>query len=72
MPLPTTCKEVHRLTSESLDRDLSLTERAGMQLHFLACTACRNFEGQMHLLRQAMQRLDPCAGKDGKSGEDGQ
>jgi predicted anti-sigma-YlaC factor YlaD len=52
-----TCREVHRLTSEGLDRDLSLVERARMRLHLLVCEACRNFTTQMQLLRQAMRRL---------------
>jgi predicted anti-sigma-YlaC factor YlaD len=55
--LKPTCREVHRLTSEGLDRELSLVERARMRLHLLVCTACRNFNGQMDLLRRAMRRM---------------
>jgi predicted anti-sigma-YlaC factor YlaD len=55
--LKPTCKEVHRLTSERLDRELSLIERARMRLHLLVCDACRNFTGQMDLLRRAMRRM---------------
>jgi predicted anti-sigma-YlaC factor YlaD len=51
------CREVHRLSSEALDRPLSTVERLRMRLHFLACRACRNFHGQMSLLRTAMRRL---------------
>ncbi|HYD81169.1 MAG TPA: zf-HC2 domain-containing protein [Paucimonas sp.] len=57
MSLKPTCKEVHRLVSEGLDRDLSLIERARMQMHFLVCQACQNFNGQMKLLRQAMRNF---------------
>jgi predicted anti-sigma-YlaC factor YlaD len=57
MGLKPTCKEIHRLTSESLDRELSLTERARSRLHLLVCTACRNFDRQMQLIRRAMRRL---------------
>jgi predicted anti-sigma-YlaC factor YlaD len=52
-----TCKEVHRLVSERLDRDLSLVERARMRVHFAVCNACRNFNGQMQLIRKAMRRF---------------
>jgi predicted anti-sigma-YlaC factor YlaD len=55
--LKPTCREVHRLTSEGLDRELSVLERARMRLHLLVCTACRNFTGQMDLLRRAMHRM---------------
>jgi len=57
MKLKATCKEVHRLTSEGLDRKLSMIERARMRLHLLVCDACRNFTGQMQLIRRAMRRM---------------
>jgi hypothetical protein len=52
-----TCKEVHRLTSERLDRQLSLVERARMRLHLLICQPCRNFGAQMALIRRAMRHM---------------
>jgi predicted anti-sigma-YlaC factor YlaD len=58
MGFKTTCKEVHRLTSEGLDRELSLIERARMRMHLLVCDACRNFTGQMQLIRHAMRQMD--------------
>jgi predicted anti-sigma-YlaC factor YlaD len=51
-----TCKEIHRLTSERLDRDLSMVERARMSVHLLVCAACRNFGDQMALIRRAMRQ----------------
>lgn len=57
MSLKPTCKEVHRLTSEGLDRELSLVERTRVRLHLLVCDACRNFTGQMELIRRAMRKL---------------
>jgi predicted anti-sigma-YlaC factor YlaD len=57
MGLKPTCKEVHRLTSEQLDRPLTLVERARMRLHLLVCEACRNFGGQMDLIRRAMRQF---------------
>jgi hypothetical protein len=57
MGLKPTCKEVHRLVSEGMDRDLSLVERTRMRLHLVVCAACTRFNGQMDLLRQAMRKF---------------
>ncbi|HEX7633675.1 MAG TPA: zf-HC2 domain-containing protein [Noviherbaspirillum sp.] len=57
MAIKPTCREVHRLTSEGLDRELSMVEKARMRMHLLVCNACRNFTGQMQLIRRAMRRL---------------
>jgi hypothetical protein len=57
--LKPTCREVHRLVSEGLDRDLSLVERTRMRLHLLVCGACTRFNGQMDLLRRAMRSMPP-------------
>lgn len=65
MSLKPTCKEVHKLTSESMDRELTMVERARVQLHLLVCNACRNFTDQMNLIRKAMHRLVPDGDKDG-------
>ena len=52
--LKPTCREVHRLVSEGMDRELSLVERVRMRLHLMVCGACTRFNGQMRLLRRAM------------------
>jgi hypothetical protein len=52
-----TCREVHRLTSEGMDRDLTLVERGRMRLHRFVCGPCRAFSDQMLLLRKAMHRM---------------
>jgi predicted anti-sigma-YlaC factor YlaD len=64
MSLKPTCKEIHRLTSEGMDRELSLVERARMRVHLMVCSACRNFTGQMDLLRRAMHQMMPGSGTD--------
>jgi predicted anti-sigma-YlaC factor YlaD len=61
MGIKPTCKEVHRLVSEGLDRDLSVVERMRMRTHLLVCRACRTFDGQMILIRRAMLQLDVSA-----------
>jgi hypothetical protein len=52
-----TCKEAHRLMSESYDRALTLAERLRLRVHLLACAGCRNFSGQLRLLQGAMRRF---------------
>jgi hypothetical protein len=54
-----TCREVHRLVSEGMDRELSLAERSRVRLHLLVCTACTRFNCQMDLLRRAMRQGPP-------------
>ena len=55
--LKPTCREVHRLVSEGMDRELSLVERTRMRLHLVVCGACTRFNGQMDMLRHAMRKL---------------
>lgn len=59
MSLKPTCKEVHRLTSERMDRELTLIEHTRVRMHLLVCNACRNFTEQMDLIRHAMRRMVP-------------
>ena len=59
-----TCREVHRLVSEGLDRDLTLIERTRMRLHLIVCFACTNFNAQMSLIRRAMRKLGADDGPD--------
>ena len=54
-----TCREVHRLVSEGMDRELSMVERTRMRLHLLVCGACTRFDAQMALLRCAMRSAPP-------------
>ncbi len=55
--IATTCKEAQRLSSEALDRELSLVERTRLRLHLFACPPCDNVNGQMHLIRRAMRSI---------------
>lgn len=54
-----TCREVHRLVSEGLDRELSLVERTRVRVHLWVCVACTRFNSQMHLLRRALRQGPP-------------
>ena len=51
------CKEASRLMSQARDRELSLGERAALQLHLAICRGCRAVNAQFQFLRRAMQRL---------------
>jgi predicted anti-sigma-YlaC factor YlaD len=51
------CKDVTRLVSEGLDRELGFGERVALRVHFLMCKGCRTFEDQMARLRQAVRDL---------------
>jgi hypothetical protein len=50
------CKDAARLLSRVQDGEISLVERCKLQLHLLACEACRRFKGQLRLVREAMRR----------------
>ena len=51
-----TCKEATRLISQSMDRKLTLTQRAALRLHLSACGACTRFGAQLNALRSAMRK----------------
>jgi len=53
--LKPTCREVHQLVSERMDRPLSLMERMRVGVHLIVCPACTRFDDQMRLLRRAMR-----------------
>ena len=51
------CKEVTRLVSQGMDRDLGFAERVRLRVHLAICDGCTNFKDQMKSLREAMARL---------------
>lgn len=54
-----TCREVHRLLSEGMDRRLAPGERVRVRLHLFVCGACGRFARQMALLRRALRSFPP-------------
>ncbi|MBN1674569.1 MAG: zf-HC2 domain-containing protein [Kiritimatiellae bacterium] len=50
------CKDVTRLVSEALDRDLPLHQRLGVRLHFLFCRVCALYKRQLLILRDLIRR----------------
>jgi hypothetical protein len=53
----TTCKEVTRLASDSLERDLFFGEYTAMQLHLWACQPCRRYVRQLNVLKHAAEEV---------------
>jgi hypothetical protein len=47
------CKDVSRLVSESMDRDLPFRQRFSMRLHLLMCSLCSRFRRRILFLRDA-------------------
>lgn len=60
------CKEVCSLTSESLDKDLSLFTRISIRTHLFICKGCRNMVKQMKLLHHVASQLGSTDGSDSK------
>ncbi|MBY0242388.1 MAG: zf-HC2 domain-containing protein [Burkholderiaceae bacterium] len=53
--LKPTCREVHQLVSERMDRPLTVIERMRVGAHLVVCPACTRFDEQMQLLRRALR-----------------
>lgn len=51
------CKQITRLVSEGMDRELTLAERLRVRFHVMMCAGCTNFAKQMKLLRSAARRF---------------
>ena len=50
------CKDASRLISQMQDERLTPGQRGLVRLHLLFCDACRNFQRQLGVLREAMLR----------------
>jgi predicted anti-sigma-YlaC factor YlaD len=51
------CKQVSRLVSQGLDRDLGFAERVKLRVHLAICNGCTNFSKQVAFLREATTKL---------------
>ena len=56
MDLKLNCRKVTRIVLEGQDRNLSVTERMALQMHWSICAACRRLREQADLMHQAMTR----------------
>ncbi|TVS17781.1 MAG: zf-HC2 domain-containing protein [Gammaproteobacteria bacterium] len=51
------CKEVSRLASERLDRDLTLREKVAFYMHLMMCRLCLRYARHVAVLRRATDQL---------------
>lgn len=51
------CREVVRILSEQMDRQLPLMTRYRLRLHFVACCWCERYMKQLHYLRETARRF---------------
>jgi len=56
------CHYATRMISEAQERRLGMLERLSLRAHLVMCNACRRFERQLPLLRQAMRSFRDRAG----------
>ena len=49
------CREVTRLVSVSLDRELPLYQRMGLRFHLLMCKFCGRYRKQLLIMRETMR-----------------
>ncbi len=50
------CKEASRLTSDSMERKLTLWQRVSLWFHFGMCKLCSGFSKDLQRLREAVHR----------------
>jgi hypothetical protein len=50
------CKDITRLVSEGLDRQLPLRQRIGVRLHLFLCRFCARFRSHLLFLRRAVRQ----------------
>jgi hypothetical protein len=50
-----TCQEVLPVLSQSLERRLTLRERATLRLHFIICVYCVRYLKQLRFMREALR-----------------
>lgn len=58
MSLMYSCKQAARLLIEKQDRPLSFGERLALRVHVGVCGNCKNFEGQLDIIRSCLRKAD--------------
>jgi len=51
------CKRVSQLTSDSFERELSLTEKLQLKLHFAMCGLCRNYHQSLKTMEDVFSHI---------------
>ena len=52
-----TCRDITRLQSERLERELNTRERMELRLHTLVCRGCRRYGAQITFIRRAAKAV---------------
>jgi len=50
------CRDVSRMVSESMDRELPWQKRMGIRLHLMMCRLCTRHKKQLEMIRVLMGR----------------
>ena len=58
------CREISKLVSESMERDLPLRRRLEVRMHLMMCRMCAGFARQVRLLRRAAREYPERLGPD--------
>ena len=56
-----TCREMTRLCSQAMDRQLTFYEHVSLCAHCLLCSYCRNYLRQIRLLRRCTRQVNKLA-----------
>ena len=63
------CREISKLVSESMERDLPLRTRMQLWMHLAMCRMCSGFDRQIRLLRRAARENPERLAPDGSAPE---
>ncbi len=58
------CREISKLVSESMERQLPFREQMHVKIHLMMCRLCSGFSRQMRLLRRAAHESPDRLGPD--------
>ena len=58
------CREISKLVSESMDRELPLRQRLQVRMHLMMCRLCWGFARQTRLLRRVARENSERLGPD--------
>jgi predicted anti-sigma-YlaC factor YlaD len=64
------CKNITRLLSDALDRQLSAGEWLAVRVHLPTCSGCRNYRKHIALLRAAAHEASGIAGSGATGSND--
>lgn len=51
------CRHASRLSSESMERPLTMSESIRLRLHLMICTGCTNYDHSIKLLHQTLENM---------------